>query len=825
MQDFEKLGAFYLGKAYDIKARAETDQLVLYDSKDLTTHAAVIGMTGSGKTGLCIGLIEEAAIDGIPAILIDPKGDLANLALTFPDLEPDDFRPWVNPDAARQKGLTLDEYAAKQAELWRKGIGFYGQGPSRIKKLRESAEVLIFTPGSSAGIPVSILDSLAAPAPAILQDADLLRERIHTTASSLLGLLGIEADPVRSREYVLLSNLFEHAWTHGQSLDLPTLIQMIQKPPVQKIGVFDLETFYPASERFSLMMALNNLLGSPGFSAWLEGVPLDIQNILYTPQGKPRIAIFSIAHLSDPERMFFTALLMNQILNWMRSQPGTTSLRAIVYMDEIYGYLPPSKNPPSKQPMMTLLKQARAFGVGMVLATQNPVDLDYKALSNMGTWFIGRLQTERDKERLLDGLESLHAAEGLSRQELERIISNLDSRVFLLNNTHEDGPVIFHTRWVLSYLPGPLTRDQIKKLMDPVRDAILAGRVQAVQTGIPASAPAAAAVDAVSPPPAADAVPEAAHPPTLPAGIEQYFLPVRSMPKEGQRLLYEPHLFATAAVSFVDSKKGISHTETHHYLAPMRSGPIPVKWETAVESPVPADDLETQPAAGGQFSDLPPAASKKTAYTQWKRDLKTWLYASQALTLFYSPNLDMTSQPGESERDFRVRLSQLAREHRDEAAEALRKKYAPKLARLQEKLRKAQQRLEKEQAQASKAKLDAAMSFGTALLSAFTGRKALSSTTLSKASSAMRGVTRSIEQSQDIENAEETIEAIQQQIAELDAEFKAEVEALEDRIDPMSETLETVQIKPRKSDLRVQLLTLAWAPFFVDEHGDRQPAW
>ncbi len=821
MQDYEKLGAFYLGKAYDITARAEKDDIVLYDSKDLTTHAAVVGMTGSGKTGLCIGLIEEAAIDGIPSILIDPKGDLADLALTFPDLEPEDFRPWVNPDAARQKDLTLEEYAAQQAALWRKGIGFYGQGPSRIKRLRESAEVLIFTPGSSAGIPVSILDSLSAPAQAIIQDADLLRERINTTVSSLLGLLGIDADPVKSREYVLLSNIFEQVWKAGQSLDLAALIQMVQKPPMQKIGVLDLETFYPASDRFSLMMALNNLLGSPGFSAWLEGVPLDIQNILYTPEGRPRVAIFSIAHLSDPERMFFVALLMNQVLNWMRSQPGTTSLRAIVYMDEIYGYLPPSKNPPSKQPMMTLLKQARAFGVGMVLATQNPVDLDYKALSNMGTWFIGRLQTERDKERLLDGLESLHAAEGMSRKELERIISNLDSRVFLLNNTHEDNPEIFHTRWVLSYLPGPLTRDQIKKLMDPVRDAILAGQVKPVQKTAPVSAAAAAATSAAPPSPTETA----AHPPTLPAGVDQYFLPVRGMPKEGQKLIYEPYLFGAARIAFVDNKKGIDHRETHHYLTAIMERPIPVKWDEAVESGIPADDLESSPAHGGTFAPLPSAAARKTSYTQWKRDFKNWLYGSQALTLFYSPSLKVTSEPGETQRDFRIRLGQLAREHRDEAAEALRKKYAPKLARLKEKLRKAEQRLEKEQAQASKAKLDAAVSFGAALLSAFTGRKALSSTTLSKASSAMRGVTRSMEQSQDIENAEETIASIQQQIAALDAEFKAEVEALEDRIDPMTERLQTLRIKPRKSDLSVALLALTWAPYFVDANGDRQAAW
>ena len=366
-----------------------------------------------------------------------------------------------------------------------KGPGGLGQDGQRIQRLRDSAEMLIYTPGSNAGLPVSILNSFAAPGKEILEDTDLLRERISTTVSSLLGLVGIDADPIQSKEHIFLSTILDTAWRKGQNLDLAALIQQVQTPPVQKVGVLDMESFYPSKERFELVMALNNLLASPGFNAWLEGTPLDIGQILYTPAGKPRIAIFSIAHLSDPERMFFVSLLMNQVLGWMRSQSGTNSLRAIVYMDEIFGYLPPTSNPPSKTPMLTLLKQARAFGVGMVFATQNPVDLDYKALSNMGTWFIGRLQTERDKARLLDGLESA-AGGGFNRKQIEKIISDLDSRVFLVNNTHEDAPELFHTRWVLSYLRGPLTRDQIKTLMEPVKD----GQPAASKSGLAAASAA-----------------------------------------------------------------------------------------------------------------------------------------------------------------------------------------------------------------------------------------------------------------------------------------------------------------------------------------------
>ncbi len=423
--DFEKLGVFYLGRPYDWQQKKAQDGLILYDSKDLVTHAVCVGMTGSGKTGLCLALIEEAAIDGIPAILIDPKGDLANLLLTFPGLQPEDFRPWVNEDDARRKNLSVDDYARQQAELWQKGLASWGEDGARIQRLRDAADFAVYTPGSNAGIPLSILKSFAAPPPAIREDEELLRERIGTTATSLLGLLGIDADPIKSREHILIATILDTAWRQGQELDLAGLIQQIQTPPVKRVGVLDLDAFFPSKDRFALAMALNNLLAAPGFGAWLEGEPLDVANLLHTPEGKPRVAIVSIAHLNDAERMFFVSLLLNQVVGWMRTQSGTTSLRALLYMDEIFGFFPPVANPPSKTPLLTLLKQARAFGVGVVLATQNPVDLDYKGLSNTGTWFIGRLQTERDKARVLDGLEGAAgiAGQGFDRAELERILS------------------------------------------------------------------------------------------------------------------------------------------------------------------------------------------------------------------------------------------------------------------------------------------------------------------------------------------------------------------------------------------------------------------
>src|SRR5215510_12027868 len=498
-QDFEKLGVFYLGRPYDQAAKQAKPGWLLYDSKDLVTHAVCVGMTGSGKTGLCLALLEEAAIDNVPAIIIDPKGDLGNLLLTFPTLQGKDFQPWINEDDARKKGISSADYANQQAELWKNGLAGWQQDGARIQRLRDAAEFAIYTPGSNAGLPVSILKSFAVPAEDVRNDQELLRERINTTVTSLLGLLGIEADPLQSREHILLSTILDHTWKQDADLDLAALIHAIQSPPVAKIGVMDMDSFFPSKDRFALAMKLNNLLAAPGFQTWLEGEALDIQHLLYTAAGKPRLAIFSIAHLSDAERMFFVTLLLSQIVGWMRTQSGTTSLRALLYMDEIFGYFPPVANPPSKLPLMTLLKQARAFGLGVVLATQNPVDLDYKGLANTGTWFIGRLQTERDKQRVIEGLEGAAASQGagFDRAAMEQTLAGLGSRVFLMNNIHEDAPEVFQTRWTLSYLCGPLTRNQIKLLTQSRNTATPAESMkaarpvaQAVSASAAATAPA-----------------------------------------------------------------------------------------------------------------------------------------------------------------------------------------------------------------------------------------------------------------------------------------------------------------------------------------------
>ncbi len=824
MQDFEKLGVFYLGREFDQGQKKLGENLVLYDSRDLVTHAVVVGMTGSGKTGLCIDLIEEAAIDGVPSILIDPKGDLTNLLLTFPQLRAEDFLPWVNPDDASRKGLSVEDFAGQQASQWQKGLADWGEGAERIQRLRDAAEFVIYTPGSSAGLPVSILKSFAAPDPEILEDRELFQERITTTVTSLLGLLNIEADPIQSREHILLSTIIGQMWRQGQDLDLAVLIEQIQKPPVTRIGVLDLESFYPSKDRFGLVMALNNLLASPGFSAWLEGVPLDIGQILHTQQGKPRVAIFSIAHLEDAERMFFVSLLLNQVLGWMRTQSGTTSLRALVYMDEIFGFFPPVANPPSKQPLLTLLKQARAFGVGVVLATQNPVDLDYKGLSNTGTWFIGRLQTERDKNRVMDGLEGIASSAGgnFDRQKMEQIIAGLGSRVFLLNNTHDDEPVVFQTRWSMSYLRGPLTRVQIKQLMDPYKSAQPAA-LPIVRR--PATAPAAAPqaeFAAAVPAPSTPAAAGAGVQPSLPREIGQFFIPIRG---GDSGVTYLPTIAGGAQVRFFDAKTRLDTQQDVVYLTPVADQVVPVDWENAEVANFGLNELERIPAPGVAFADLPGAAANAKNYLTWNRDFVTWLFGSQKLELMRSPSTNQVSAPGEAERDFRVRLQQAAREQRDQVTLALRQKYAPKIAALQEKVRKAEQAQEREKAQADQAKMQTAVSVGATILGAFLGRKAVSASTLGKATTAVRGAGRAMQQSSDVGRAKETVETYKQQLDDLNAQFKEETDLLSGKIDPTLETLDSVVIRPKKTDIAVQLVALVWAPYRTNDRGQLEQAW
>lgn len=788
MTDFEKLGLFYLGREVDSATKTRGDVPLLYDSSDLVTHGVIVGMTGSGKTGLGIDLIEEAAIDGVPVIAIDPKGDLGNLLLTFPGLSAAEFAPWVNPDEARRAGQSPADFAAAEAARWSKGLADWGQDRSRIERLRAAAEFALYTPGSSSGRPLSIVKSFAAPEPAILDDHELLSDRVATAATSVLTLAGIHAEPLRSREHVLISTLFSESWRAGRDLDLPALIAQVQTPPLTKVGVLDLESFFPAKDRFELAMQLNQLLAAPGFGAWLQGEPLSIDRLLYGDNGRPRVSIISIAHLDDQERMFFVSLLLNELVGWMRSQRGTSSLRALVYFDEIFGFLPPVANPPSKAPLLTLLKQARAFGLGLTVATQNPVDLDYKALANAGTWMLGRLQTDRDKARVLDGLEGAAgtAGTGFDRARLDQLLSSLGKRVFLLHNVHEKEPVVFETRWALSYLRGPLGREEIRKLTGTPTQVPKVPKVPEVPEGLVPSVPTVQV-------------------PVLDPAIRQYFVP------GGDE--YAPMVLGVARVSYSDAKLGLDETREVAVLTPIGDGPVAVDWEHAEPADFAVKDLQKAPAgAAATFAHLPAAAAKPKSYATWEKDFSRWAAQSQSIELFKSPRAKMLSMPEESERDFRIRLGAEAREARDAALAKVRDKYASKLTTLQDRIRRAEQAVQVQSEQATGAKMSAAVSIGATIFGALLGRKAVSAGTLGRATTAARGMGKVGREAQDVTRAAETVGALTQQLTDLQASLEADLQAVSAEWDLSAEALERVLVKPRRGGVSVQLVALAWVP-------------
>ncbi len=806
--DYEKLGQFYLGRGYDAAAKKMDEDLILYDSKDLVTHGVVLGMTGSGKTGLCLAMLEEAAMDNIPAIIIDPKGDISNLLLLFPELDAQSFRPWINEDDAAKQGVTPDDFAAKTAAMWKAGLADWGQDPSRIAKLKNQVDINIFTPGSKAGIPVSILSSLEVPPGEIMDDAELLGERVESTVGSLLSLIGVDADAIQSPEAVLVAAIFQKAWADGQNVTLETLIRFIQKPTFAKVGVIDLESFMPEKTRQALALKFNNLLASPGFATWLEGPPLDIAKMLHTPAGKPRISIFSIAHLGDSERMFFVSLLLNQMLGWMRSQNGTTSLRAILYMDEIFGYLPPSANPPSKRPMMTLLKQGRAFGLGCLLATQNPVDLDYKALSNIGTWFLGRLQTERDKMRVLDGLEGAAGSQNakFDRGEMETLISGLGNRIFLMNNVHEDHPVIFQVRWAMSYLTGPLTRSQIKLLMDPKRGDF-------AQTTA-AATPATVANPMAMPGQGAPAAPATARP-LVGAGVLEIFAPAAGA---DDGLTYQPYLLRTGVVHFSSSKSGVDVPRTVCMVNPIIATGI--DWETQIPPPLKLEENSTQPAPGAGFAELPGFAMNAANYKQVEKDFSDWLYRNERAEVFSCPALKEWSNLEETEGDFRARLAHEAREIRDAAIEKLRETASKKIDSIGTRLQTAQGQLAKQKAESSSAVLQAGVSVLGGILGAFLGRKS-GLGTLTRGTSSITKASTAYKQHVDVENADTKVAGITEEIEAAKADLEADIAKLTASYDPAALTLETESLKPAKTDVKVQTVALLWLP--LDSRGEQ--AW
>jgi len=807
----------FIGRTYDLSKAKLLDEQVNYDPDDLTTHALVVGMTGSGKTGLCVDLLEEAALAGIPALMIDPKGDITNLLLHFPGLAPADFSPWVDPEQARREGKSLDQAATEAAAMWEKGLSDWGIGRDRIAALAKSAEFAVYTPGSSAGLPVSILASLAAPQIEWNANRESIRERIADTVTALLGLVGIkDVDPVRSREHILLSNIFEQAWSQGRDLSLPELITQTQSPPFAKLGVFEVNTFFPEKERFALAMSLNAILASPSFQSWTEGEPLDVGRMLFGADGRPRHSIFYIAHLSDGERMFFVTLLFNAIEGWMRTQSGSSSLRAIIYFDEIQGFLPPIAMPSSKPPMLRMLKQARAFGVGMLLATQNPVDLDYKGLANTGTWFLGRLQTDQDKQRLLDGLQG--AAPGIDRKEYDRMLSGLGKRVFLLHNVHAKKPVVFQTRWAMNYLPGPLTREQI-----PALNALVGAK----------AAPAAAAVvrpsGSAPVPTATPTAAAAAGRPVVPSGVSEFFLPNNLTLAEAARaagnpqaaaqaaakMIYRPAIVAQAQARILDRKNGID-LQIPRCAIVMQPDPRGViRWDDFVAASLDPAQLGST-GVQAAFAALEPPLSNGKMMAALQKDFLDWVYRSAKLAVRSNSAVKLTAGPDESEEQFRRRCQEVADRAKSDDLAKLELTFAKKIDAARGKLSREELELDQDKADLSARKTEEAVS-GLSTVIGVLGRgvkgipRALGSSRLSSPLTKRR-LTQTAKA--DVDESVQAIGSLKLQLESLEAEKAQAAGAIAAKWDAAAGEISATSLTPLKKDVYVDLFGVAWMPFY-----------
>ena len=838
MIDYEKLGEFYLGQR-------DNNDLFMLDSRDLLTHAVILGMTGSGKTGLGIGILEEAAIDGVPVIAIDPKGDLGNLALGFPEMRPGDLEPWVSEDEARLQGMTVKQLAEKSAGNWRQGLANWYQTPERVNLMYKGAEVVIYTPGSQAGVPISVLSSWQAPSAEVRGDAEVFGELVQGAVSGLLSLLDIKFDPLSSREYLLLSGIFTKAWTENKSLDIPSLIMQIQNPPFAKLGLFDLESIYPANERFALAMALNSLMVSPSFQNWLQGEPLDVANILYNHKGKPRIAIFSIAHLNDAERMFFVTMLANATLSWMRRQAGTSSLRALFYMDEVAGYLPPNGNPPSKRPIMTMFKQARAFGLGLVMASQNPVDFDYKALSNAGVWMVGRLQTPQDRAKVQASLEAALGSRA-SDTGLDKLLGGLAKRHFLAMVPGQT-PFTFETRWTLSFLRGPMTRDDIKRVQTLIAArsegqadgrqaaggtaaaaalataaAVGTAAVSQMRSGTSAAEYSAAAPAQAPVPTASAAAAPAAVPPSvgvvIPADIPQCWLLGSSY-----ATAYRPALLGVTSVHFANSKLNISTTRTFVRVLFPDENAFHLDWEDGEDVNTDQDAMMRSGDGDLESYEVPSVLCNAKLYKGWNRELATWVYRNETLQLMSSPQLKLVSQLEETEAQFRVRLKQAAREERDRRADAVRSKFVPKIQRLQERINRAKYDKDYHGRQASVNKTSEFLSIGSTLLSFLggSGRRSMTSkmaSATSAASTVYRQYTRAKAYDQRAQMVSEQCEDMEEELKMLQEQYDEAVDEVAAAMDAAEEELETMEITPKKADVNVVFCGLGWIP--IDRHGN-----
>ncbi len=820
-------GKYYLGKVWDPQTTKLTDEALQYDSEDLTTHAVVVGMTGSGKTGLCVGLLEEAALNRVPALMIDPKGDLTNLLLHFPNLLPSDFQPWINADQARKEGKSEEQVATDTAAMWKKGLADWGIEPDRLQALADSVQFTVYTPGATAGVPLSIMASLGVPALPWEGNEEVLGEQISGTVTALLSLTGMkEIDPVQSREHILLSNIMANAWKQGHSLDLGELIMQVQTPPFAKLGVLDVNSFFPEKDRFGLAMRINSMLASPSFQTWMEGDPLDIQSLLYTADGRPRHSIFYIAHLSEEERMFFVTLLYSNIETWMRAQSGTTSLRALVYFDEIFGYMPPLGNPPSKTVMLRMLKQARAFGVGMLLATQNPVDIDYKGLSNTGTWFIGKLGTEQDKARLLDGLTSATTG-AVDIKELDRLISGIGKRVFVMRNVHEKKPMLFQTRWAMNYLAGPLTRTQI-----PALNALVGA--ERAQPAASAASPQARPAMAGAPPsqPAATAAPDPVGTmtrPPVPAGAGEYLLPANLSLTEaaaehrynldaGTResgILYRPALLAQAEVRLANARYNLNTDTVWTALIPEPDPQAIIRWEDNHNPPVDDRKLDRAPLRDARFASLSGPLADARQMKSLEADFTDYVVRNGAVNIRANDKLKVYAGPDVSDEEYEKMCREAADDLMRTELDKVTAKFDTRKRSLEDKLKREESKLNKEEADLKSRRGEEYMKHAETLLGFLGGKRRSLSSSLSKRRMAENAEAK-------VKESESAIEDFKKQIDSLQEEIEVALNEVREKYDGLIAETNEIPVAPKKTDVRVVMFGVAWVPHYLAESGGRQ---
>lgn len=775
--------------------RRDDQQKVLLDPDTFVTHGVILGMTGSGKTGLAIGLLEEMVEAGVPVIAIDPKGDLPNLALLFPQLTAAEFEPWVDPSEAKREGLSVSDLAAKTAGTWKDGLARWDLGPTQIQALKDKIDLRILTPGSKAVNPVNLLGTFHAPGPDL--PADDQAELASGIVSGLLSLVIDNVDPLRDPRHLLLVQILANAWAEGKGLSLEDLIGQLVDPPFAKVGVFPVDAFFSPDDRMKLAMQLNNLVASPTFAAWKEGAPLDIASLVEPKDGKVPVNIFSLAHLSEKERHFFVGRLMNEVLTWTRGLSGSSALRAFVYFDEVAGYLPPHpQNPPSKKPILTMLKQSRAVGVGVCLATQNPVDLDYKAISNMGTWMIGRLQTQQDRDRVRDGLMS--ASGGLTASEVEAEFSKIQPRTFLLKKPKDDKPILFHTRWAMSYLRGPVTLAELPRIAGSAPAA--RGSVQSASS-------------------AGDDAPGKSTPPPAPKGYGQTFLDPRYVfhnrmdgyfeqhaepARSDGKVLHRPALHAVLRLQFDERQDDFILHQRHHYVAfPIDGvGSVGDKFDVV---PLEDEDLLSTADNEAVFTELPADFDEAQELKKAQDDLSDHLYRTLTATRFANPKVKLYSKPGESREDFVARCGEAAEDLADQAAVKLKNSLDTKIKRVSDRLDKAQKKVEQLSLTEKGRKLEGLWNAGAMLVSLFTKRRKSFSSVLGSSRRALEADSRTT-------TAESEVEKLQAELLELQQDLETKLQDLEDEHAALAEKVEERELRLDRSDITVERFEILWVP-------------